>query len=515
MTNSRRVSDTMGDVRVPADVHYGAQTQRAVDNFRISGIRFSRQFIRSLGLVKAAAAEVNGHLKLLANEVAEAIHMAANEVAAGHWDEEFVLDVFQTGSGTSTNMNANEVIASRANELIGGTKGDVQPIRPIEDVNRCQSSNDVIPTAIHLAALGGIDRDLLPAIEKLAAGLEAKAREFHDVLKTGRTHLQDAVPILLGQEFSGWASQLRHGIVRIQSVRTHLLELPIGGTALGTGLNAHPEFAVRMIDVLARTANPEVRNADNLFEAIGSRDALVEVSGTLKSLAVSLIKIAGDIRLLASGPRTGIAEISLPELQPGSSLMPGKVNPVMPEMMIQVCAQVIGNDAAVTLGGMLGQLDLNAMMPLMAHNILQSISILAAACRTFDDKCISHGPAMLDRPDNVNGISANRERCQMLLESSLMSVTALVPIIGYKKSAEIARESWRSGRTIREVTGEKHLVPDSVLDSVLDVTSMVPEVRVHDRNVVLDETRRGTTRFQRQWKQSRALDRWRDDGGHE
>lgn len=462
----------MGEVCVPKDVHFGAQTQRAFDNFQISGIRFPRRFIRWLGLVKAAAAEVNRDLKLLADAPADAIITAANEVAAGEWDEDFVLDIFQTGSGTSTNMNANEVIASRANELIGGAKGDVKPIRPIEDVNRCQSSNDVIPTAIHLAALDGIDHDLLPALETLAVGLETKAREFHDVLKTGRTHLQDAVPILLGQEFSGWASQLRHGISRILSIRSHLLELPIGGTALGTGLNAHPQFAVCMIDVLARTADPGVRNADNLFEAIASRDALVEASGALKSVAVSLIKIAGDIRLLASGPRTGIAEISLPELQPGSSLMPGKVNPVMPEMMIQVCAQVIGNDSAVTLGGLLGQLDLNAMMPLMAHNILQSISILAAACRTFNDKCISHGPAVRDRPDNVNGISANRERCRMLVESSLMSVTALVPQIGYQNSADIACEALRTGKTIRKIASEKQLIADSKLDSILDLTRM-------------------------------------------
>ncbi len=515
MANFRKVSDTMGEVCVPADVHYGAQTQRALENFRISGMRFPRQFIRSLGLVKAAAAEVNRDLKLLTREVAEAIHTAANEVAAGQWDGDFVLDIFQTGSGTSTNMNANEVIASLANELIGGTKGDVAPIRPIEDVNRCQSSNDVIPTAIHLAALDGIDRDLLPAIEKLAAGLEAKANEFHDVLKPGRTHLQDAVPIFLGQEFSGWSSQLRHGIARIKSARTHLLELPIGGTALGTGLNAHPEFAARMMKVLTRTVNRDVRNADNLFEAIGSRDALVAVSGAFKSLAVSLIKIAGDIRLLASGPRTGLGEISLPELQPGSSLMPGKVNPVMPEMMIQVCAQVIGNDAAVTLGGLLGQLDLNAMMPLMAHNILQSISILAAACRTFDDKCVSLGPSVSDKPDNDNGISANRERCQMLVESSLMSVTALVPIIGYQKAAEIARESWKTGKTIRQIAGEMHLVPESILDSVLDVTSMAGEVLVRDESVATDELRWGNTLYLKQLDRSVYLDRWRDDGGHE
>lgn len=472
MAKSRKVSDTMGEVSVPTDAHYGAQTQRAADNFRVSGIRFPRIFIRSLGLIKAAAAEVNGDLKLHTNEHADAIVRAANEVAAGRWDGDFVLDIFQTGSGTSTNMNANEVIASRANELLGGKKGDIKPIRPIEDVNRCQSSNDVIPTAIHLAALDGIDHDLLPSVEKLAIGLEDKAREFHDVLKTGRTHLQDAVPILLGQEFSGWASQLRHGITRILAARTHLLELPIGGTALGTGLNAHPRFAICMINVLARTANPDVRIADNRFEAIGSRDALVDASGALKSLAVSLIKIAGDIRILASGPRTGIAEISLPELQPGSSLMPGKVNPVMPEMMIQVCAQVIGNDAAITLGGLMGQLDLNAMMPLMAHNLLQSISILAAACRTFNDKCVSHGPPMHDKPENTDGIVANRERCRTLVESSLMLVTALVPALGYQKSAEIARESFRTGKTIREIVREQQLIPDNELDSLLDLTRM-------------------------------------------
>jgi fumarate hydratase class II len=294
---------------------------------------------------------------------------------------------------------------------MGGTRGDVSPIRPIEHVNRCQSSNDVIPTAIHLSALKGIDHDLLPAIEQLASGLEAKAREFSDVLKVGRTHLQDAVPILLGQEFGGWAAQLRHGLKRIQTARVQLLELPLGGTAIGTGLNAHPEFGERICKILAKSAVPNVRVADNLFESISSRDAVVEASASLKCLAVSLIKIAGDIRLLSCGPRTGIAEISLPELQPGSSIMPGKVNPVMPEMMIQVCAQVIGNDTAVTLGGLMGQLNLNAMMPLMAHNLLQSISILAAACRAFDEKCVSHGPVMPDNPDNARGITADRERC--------------------------------------------------------------------------------------------------------
>lgn len=475
MVNFRESSDTMGIVRVPDDVHYGPHTQRAVENFCISGIRFPRQFIQSLALIKAAAAEVNGQLKLLTNEMAAAIQEAAAEVAAGQWDSHFVLDIFQTGSGTSTNMNANEVIASRANELLGGAIGDSAPVRAIEDVNRCQSSNDVIPAAAHLAALAGIDGELLPSLEILAGGLESKAYEFRDVLKTGRTHLQDAVPIRLGQEFSGWASQLRHSIARIQATRTHLLELPLGGTALGTGLNAHPEFAARMIKVLSKTTTPDIRRADNLFEAIGSRDALVETSGTLKTVAVSLIKIAGDIRLLASGPRTGLGEISLPQLQPGSSLMPGKVNPVMPEMLIQVCTQVIGNDSAVTLGGLLGQLDLNAMIPVMTYNILQSIRIMAAASRTFDEKCISHGPAMEGRPDNMHGISANRDRCRMLIESSLMSVTALVPVIGYQKSAEIAHESWSTGKTIRQVAGELQVVPETVLDSMLDLSQLAGE----------------------------------------
>lgn len=472
MGHFREVSDSMGEVCIPVGVYYGAQTQRAVENFRISGLRFPREFIRSLALVKAAAAKVNGELKLLSPEVATAIEAAANEVAAGQWDAQFVLDIFQTGSGTSTNMNANEVIANRANELLKWTGQQGKSVRALDDVNRCQSSNDVIPSSIHLAALAGIETDLLPAIEQLAGGLEGKAHEFRDVLKTGRTHLQDAVPMFLGQEFSAWASQLRHSIDRIRSARTHLLELPIGGTALGTGLNAHPEFAARMIKTLNRTANSDVRLAVNLFEGIGSRDALVQASGTLKSLAVSLVKIASDIRMLASGPRTGIAEISLPELQPGSSLMPGKVNPVMPEMLIQVGAQVIGNDAAVTLGGILGQLDLNAMMPVMAHNILMSIRILAAACRTFDERCVSHGPAMVQRPENLNGISANRERCQMLVESSLMSVTALVPVIGYQKSAELAQEAWRTGKTIRQVATEQQLVPESLLNSLLDLTTM-------------------------------------------
>lgn len=513
MTEFRFESDTMGEVRVPFNVHYGAQTQRASENFKISGIRFPRRFIKMLGLVKAAAAEVNKELGLFSNDFTDAIMTAAREVADGQWDQEFVLDVFQTGSGTSTNMNANEVIASRANELMGGRRGDVEPIRPIEHVNRCQSSNDVIPTAIHLSALEGIDHDLLPAIEQLAAGLEAKAIEFGDVLKVGRTHLQDAVPILLGQEFGGWASQLRHGITRIHAARVHLLELPLGGTAIGTGLNAHPEFGERVCKLLAKSAVPGVRMADNLFESISARDAVVEASAVFKTLAISLIKIAGDIRLLSCGPRTGIAEISIPELQPGSSIMPGKVNPVMPEMMIQVCAQVIGNDAAVTLGGLTGQLELNAMMPVMAHNLLQSISILSAACRAFDEKCVSHGPVMSANPDNARGITANRERCRLLVESSLMPVTALVPKLGYQQAAKIASEALRTGRTIREVVLAHNLISATELDSLLDLTSMT---HPSAGNRVSAATNKSSEHAANPVSESaNAIDRWRDDGGHQ
>ena len=410
-------------------------------------------------------------------------------------------------------MNANEVIASSANELMGGTRGDVRPIRPIEHVNRCQSSNDVIPTAIHLAALEGIDDDLLPAIEQLASGLEAKAKEFIDVLKVGRTHLQDAAPMLLGQEFGGWAAQLRHGITRIQTARVRLLELPPGGTAIGTGLNAHPEFGERICEILARTPVPGVRKADNLFESISSRDAVVEASASLKCLADSLIKIAGDIRLLSCGPRTGIAEISIPELQPGSSIKPGKVNPVIPEMMIQVCAQVIGNDAAVTLGGVMGQLDLNVMMPHMAHNLLQSISILAAACRAFDEKCVSHGPMMSAHPDNVRGITANRERCRLLVESSLMPVTALVPKLGYQRAAKIASEALRTGRTIREDVLADNLISATELDSLLDLASMTQPSAGNRISAATDELSEDAAIPIP--ASASSLDRWRDDGGHQ
>ena len=374
-------------------------------------------------------------------------------------------------------MNANEIIASRANELLGGQRGDRKPVRPNDEVNQGQSSNDVIPTTIHLAALSGLDDDLLPAMEQLAVGLQAKAFEFRDVLKTGRTHLQDAVPMMLGQEFEAWASQIRHGMARIRAARLHLLELPIGGTALGTGLNTHPEFGRRMCEALAKITSLQVRPADSAFEALSCRDALVEASASLRTVAVSLIKVTGDIRLLASGPRTGLGEIQLPELQPGSSIMPGKVNPVIPEMMIQVCGQVIGNDAAILVGGLMGQLDLNVMMPLMAHNLLQSISILAAACRILNERCVSSGPEMPGRPENSRGISANTLRCKALVESSLMPVTALVPHIGYKAAAAIAQEASLSGRSIRSIVEEQHLFSPEQLDEILNLAHMARPTR--------------------------------------
>ena len=478
MQQTRLESDTMGPVDVPADSHYGAQTQRAAENFPISGIRFPRRFIRALGLIKGAAGRVNEDLGLIRSDHAAAIIQAASEIVDGRWDDEFVLDIYQTGSGTSTNMNANEVISSRANELLGGRKGDRQPIRPNDEVNKCQSSNDVIPTAIHLAALEGLREDLLPAMELLASSLEDKAAEFGDVLKTGRTHLQDAVPIMLGQEFSGYASQVRHGIARISTTMTHLHEVPIGGTALGTGMNAHPEFGRRVSAELTRTTGITLREADNNFEAIGARDALVETSGALKVVAVSLIKIASDIRLLSCGPRTGIAEISIPVVQPGSSIMPGKINPVICEMMIQVGAQVIGNDAAVTMGGAFGQLDLNVMMPLMAHNLLQSIGLLANGTSVFTDRCVAQGPEIPDNPNNVMGIVANRDRCRALVENSLMPVTALVPRLGYAEAARIAKEAYATGKTVREVVIESNLIPETELDAVLNLAAMTsPGIR--------------------------------------
>src|SRR5690606_16596092 len=400
----------MGPMEVPAGAYYGASTQRAVLNFPISGLRFSRAFIRALGLIKRAAAETNMQLGRLDRERGEAIVQAAQEVADGKLDEHFVLDIFQTGSGTSTNMNANEVIANRASELLGGELGS-RKVHPNDHVNMGQSCNDVIPTAIHLAALEQMERHLIPSLERLHAGLAEKARAFDDVIKIGRTHLMDATPIRLGQEFSGYASQIEHGIERVEAVLPHLRELAVGGTAVGTGLNTHPEFGRRVAAVLSELTGTEFVEARNHFEAQASRDAYVWASGALNTVAASLMKIANDIRLLASGPRTGLGELLLPAVQPGSSIMPGKVNPVICESVVMVAAQVTANHVAVTIGGQWGQLDLNAMMPLMARNLIESIQLLARASRMFVEKALK-------------GLTVNREVCEGYVERSTSLVTA-------------------------------------------------------------------------------------------
>jgi fumarate hydratase class II len=449
----------MGQIQVPEKAYWGAQTQRAVENFPISGIRFPRSFIRALGMIKQAAAQVNQELEQLDQKLAKAISDAAGEVMDGKLDDHFPLDIFQTGSGTSTNMNANEVIANRANEILGGQIGDKSPIHPNDHVNLGQSSNDVIPTCIHVSAVMGIQDDLLPALRLLQKALAQKAREFDDVIKIGRTHLQDATPLRLGQEFGGYASMVAHDIQRIENCLPHLTELALGGTAVGTGLNAHPDFAPRVIRILSQLTHFEFREAPDHFEAQGSKDTVVEASAALKTVAVSLLKIANDIRWLASGPRCGLGEITLPEVQPGSSIMPGKVNPVIAESLIQVCAQVIGNDAAITLGGVMGNFELNVMMPVMAHNLLQSISLLAAASQNFANKCVS-------------GIKANREHCEAIIEKSLAMVTSLSPRIGYDAAAQIAKEAYQTGRTVREITLEKKVLPPEELDKLLDPRTM-------------------------------------------
>jgi len=451
--------DTMGEVRVPAEAYYGAQTQRAVENFPISNIRFPRVFIRTLGLIKKYAARVNEELGLLDAQLAGPIMTAADEVAAGKMDGQFVVDIFQTGSGTSTNMNANEVIATRANELITGKRETRNTVHPNNHVNMGQSSNDVIPTAIHVAALISIAEELIPALEILYESLRDKSEAFDGIVKVGRTHLQDAVPIRLGQEFSGYAHQVRLGIKRVEAVKGSLSELALGGTALGTGLNTHREFASRVIDLISQETGCEFKEAENRFEAQAAQDAAVETSGALKTVSVSLMKIANDIRWLSSGPRCGIGEINIPALQPGSSIMPGKVNPVIPESVIQVAAQVIGNDMAITMGGQGGNLDLNVMLPVIAHNLLQSVMILGSAARIFAEKCI-------------NNITANKERCGAFIENSLAMCTALAPVIGYEKAAAIAEKAHKTGKTVREVAMAEKVLPEEELVKLLDPIKM-------------------------------------------
>jgi fumarate hydratase class II len=428
-----------------------------VENFPISNLRFPRRFIRCLGLIKKHAARTNETLGLLPKEISEAVQQAAQEVIDGRLDDQFVVDIFQTGSGTSTNMNANEVIANRAVEIMGGTRGD-KSVHPNDHVNRGQSSNDVIPTAMHLAALDGIQHQLIPALQGLHTALRAKQSEFNEVLKIGRTHLQDATPIRLGQEFGGYASQIEHGMQRLRYAQTFLSELALGGTAVGTGINTHPEFASRTIAAIAQEMGLELREASNHFEAQSAIDACVETSGALKTVAISLIKIANDIRWLGSGPRCGLGELKLPATQPGSSIMPGKVNPVMCEMMIQVAAQVIGNDAVVAFSGSFGALELNTMLPVTTYNLLQAIDLLAAASAVFANRCIA-------------GLAADVNRCESNIEQSLAMCTALAPVIGYDKAARIAKLAYESGRTVRQVAAEMSGLDGATLDRLLDARS--------------------------------------------
>jgi len=465
--SSRVEHDTMGSVTVPASAYYGAQTQRALDNFRISGLVFPRRFIRALGIVKEAAACVNMQLGLLDEKKGKAIAQAAQEVTDGKLDRQFIVDVFQTGSGTSTNMNANEVIANRSIELLGGTRGDKQVVHPNDHVNMSQSSNDVFPTAIHISAAEALVADLLPALKKLVLALEEKADEFSDVVKPGRTHLQDAVPVTLGQEFSGYASMIAHGMERIEKAKSSLLELPIGGTAVGTGLNADPDFGRLAVQRINEITGLEFYPSKNKFEALQNRDAAVETSGALRSVAVSLMKISNDLRLLSSGPEAGLGEIELPAVQPGSSIMPGKVNPVVPESVNMVCAQVIGNDLVITIAGQSGTLELNVMMPLIAFNLLQSIEIEANAARLLAEKCIA-------------GIKANRARCRDLAERSYALATAIAPSIGYDRAAQIAKKAQDENKTIREVMVEEG-IPQSEVDRILDLKKLTEGGKLQNR----------------------------------
>ena len=441
--------DSLGEMKVPAAARYGPQTQRAVENFPISGRPMPVRFIRALGLMKQAAARVNRDLGLLEPSLADAIERAAREVAEGAWDDQFPIDVFQTGSGTSSNMNANEGIAHRASELLG------RKVHPNDHVNFGQSSNDMIPATIHVAAVIEIERELIPALGHLQAMLERKAREFDAVIKSGRTHLMDATPIRLGQEFGGYASQVEHGIERVKTTLPDLRELAIGGTAVGTGLNTHPEFGRRVADEVGRLADTSFREARNHFEAQGAQDAPTWTSGALNTVAASLIKIANDVRLMNSGPRCGLGEITLPAIQPGSSIMPGKVNPVICESVIQVGAQVMGNHVAITLGAQWGQLDLNTMLPLIARNLLESIHLLARVACAFVDKILA-------------GVVANPEVCRDSVERSPSMATALNPLIGYDRAAEIAKRSFQERRPVRELAGEMTQLKPEEIEHALD-----------------------------------------------
>jgi fumarate hydratase class II len=450
--------DSMGDVRVPRDAKWRATTQRAVENFPISGQGLAPAHVAALGAIKAAAAQVNGEMGIIEADMAEAIRAAAENVAAGRLDDQFPIDVFQTGSGTSSNMNANEVIATLATERLG------RAVHPNDHVNASQSSNDVFPSSIHLAATASVVNDLLPALEHLAAALEAKRDEFAGVVKSGRTHLMDATPVTLGQEFGGYAAQVRAGVERLKAALPRLAELPLGGTAVGTGINMPPGFADRTIAVLAERTGLPLTEARDHFEAQGAQDGLVETSGQLRTVAVSLFKIANDLRWMGSGPRAGLREINIPDLQPGSSIMPGKVNPVIPEAVCMVSAQVIGNDAAIAFGGAAGNFELNVMLPMLARNILESIRLLANVSRLFADRCIA-------------GISANADRARQYAEGSPSIVTPLNRYIGYEEAAKVAKQAVAEGKTIRDVVLERGYVEQGKLsmeelDQALDVMRM-------------------------------------------
>ena len=451
--SSRREHDSMGEVDVPADARWGASTQRAVGNFRISGQGIGRELIGALGRVKAAAAAVNGELGIIADDVAAAVETAAGEVADGVWDAHFPVDIFQTGSGTSSNMNANEVIAGLATERLG------RPVHPNDHVNASQSSNDVFPSAVHLAAVAAVATDLVPALQHLADVLRRRQDDTAKVVKAGRTHLMDATPVTLGQELGGYASAVEHGIERLESTLPRLGELALGGTAVGTGINAPPGFAAAVIARLAAATGLPLREARDHFEAQGGRDAMVEASGMLRTVAVSLVKMANDLRWMSSGPATGLGEIHLPDLQPGSSIMPGKVNPVIPEVVVQVAAQVIGNDAAVAFAGTTGSFELNVAVPVMARNLLESVRLLAAAARALADRCLA-------------GLEADEDRCRRYAESSPALATALVPHLGYEKSAAVVRQALAEGRTLREVVVDRGLMDGPEIDRVLDVDAM-------------------------------------------
>jgi fumarate hydratase class II len=446
--------DSLGEVRVPKSARYGAQTQRAFENFPISGQRFSRRFIEALGLIKAAAAETNKELGHLSGRVADAIARAAREVAEGKWDDQFVLDIYQTGSGTSTNMNVNEVIATRANELLKGSS-----VHQNDHVNFGQSSNDVIPTAMHVSARIAIDEELIPALEALAGELRKKARAFDKVMKSGRTHLMDATPVRLGQEFGGYATQVERSIDRLQRGADELAELALGGTAVGTGINTDAKFAAKAIARISKATGLKFTEAEDHFEAQGAKDAFVSASGALNATAVALMKVADDIRWLASGPTSGLSEILLPAVQPGSSIMPGKVNPVMAEALIMVCARVMGNHLTVTIGGSRGNFELNVMMPVMAESFLESVKLMSNAVKTFTTRC-------------VEGIEANKKRAQQLLELNPSIATALNPYIGYDKAAVVAKQSAKEGRSVRDVVKEMGLLKGAELDRALDVRTM-------------------------------------------